>query len=134
MASRERSDKAGRGLVTEVANVGIVRPPLVFLGAMALGLVLQFAWPVRLVPRAVGVPLGGAIVCVAVALFLPVVRTFRAAGTPVPGSRPTTTIVRTAPIATAAIPSICRSRSSSSASPAGATASGSSSPSCRRWR
>jgi protein-S-isoprenylcysteine O-methyltransferase Ste14 len=83
--------------VPEVANVGIVRPPLVYLGAMALGLVLQFAWPVRLVPRAVGVPLGGAIVCVAVALFLSAVRTLRAAGTPVPGNRPTTTIVRTGP-------------------------------------
>ncbi len=33
----------------------------------------------------------------AVALFLSAVRTFRAAGTPVPGNRPTTTIVRTGP-------------------------------------
>jgi protein-S-isoprenylcysteine O-methyltransferase Ste14 len=97
MASRERSDTAGRGLVPEVANVGIVRPPVVYLGAMALGVVLQFAWPVRLVPRAVSGPLGGAIVCVAVALFLAAVHTFRAAGTPVPGNRPTTTIVRTGP-------------------------------------
>jgi protein-S-isoprenylcysteine O-methyltransferase Ste14 len=97
MASHERSDKAERGLVPEVANVGIVRPPLVYLGAIALGLVLHFAWPVRLVSRAVSVPLGGTIVCVAVALFLSAFRTFRAAGTPVPGNRPTTTIVRTGP-------------------------------------
>ena len=34
---------------------------------------------------------------VAVALFLYAVRTFRTAGTPVPGNRPTTTIVRTGP-------------------------------------
>jgi protein-S-isoprenylcysteine O-methyltransferase Ste14 len=97
MASNERSDKAERGMVPEVANVGIVRPPLVYLGAIALGLLLQFAWPVRLVSRAVSVPLGGTIVFVAVALFLYAVRTFRTVGTPVPGNRPTTTIVRTGP-------------------------------------
>ena len=33
----------------------------------------------------------------AVALLLSAVRTFRTAGTPVPGNRPTTTIVRTGP-------------------------------------
>lgn len=39
----------------------------------------------------------GATVLIAVALFLSAVRTLRAAGTPVPGDRPTTTIVRTGP-------------------------------------
>jgi protein-S-isoprenylcysteine O-methyltransferase Ste14 len=34
---------------------------------------------------------------VAVALFVSAVRTFRAAGTPIPGTRPTTTIVGTGP-------------------------------------
>src|SRR5262245_41694466 len=91
------SDKAQTGMVPEVANLGIVRPPLVYLGAIALGLLLHFAWPVRLVSRAVSVPLGGIAVLVAVALFLYAVRTFRTAGTPVPGNRPTTTIVRTGP-------------------------------------
>src|SRR5262245_11248348 len=86
-----------RGMVPEVANLGIVRPPLVYLGAIALGLLLHFAWPVRLVSRAVSVPLGGIAVLVAVALFLYAVRTFRAAGTPIPGNQPTTTIVRTGP-------------------------------------
>jgi protein-S-isoprenylcysteine O-methyltransferase Ste14 len=97
MASNERSDKAETGMVPEVANVGIVRPPLVYLGTIALGLVLHFAWPVRLVSRAVSVPFGGTAVLVAVALFISAVRTFRTAGTPVPGNRPTTTIVRTGP-------------------------------------
>jgi protein-S-isoprenylcysteine O-methyltransferase Ste14 len=36
-------------------------------------------------------------VLVAVALFLYAVRTLRTTGTPVPGNRPTTTIVRTGP-------------------------------------
>src|SRR5215204_2113934 len=97
MASDNRSEKAQIGMLPQVANLGIIRPPFVYLGAIALGLVLHVAWPVRLVPRAVSAPLGGTIVLVAVALFLSAVRTFRTAGTPVPGHRPTTTIVRTGP-------------------------------------
>ncbi len=97
MTSDDRSDKAETGMVPEVANLGIMRPPLVYLGAIALGLLLHVAWPVRLVSRAVSVPLGGTAVLVAVALFLYAVRTFRTAGTPVPGNRPTTTIVRAGP-------------------------------------
>jgi protein-S-isoprenylcysteine O-methyltransferase Ste14 len=97
MTSDARREKAETGLVPEVANLGIMRPPVVYLGAIALGLLLPVAWPVRLVSRAVSVPLGGTAVLVAVALFLSAVRTFRTAGTPVPGNRPTTTIVRTGP-------------------------------------
>jgi protein-S-isoprenylcysteine O-methyltransferase Ste14 len=81
----------------EVANRGIVRPPLVYLGAIALGVLLHVAWPVRLVPPAVSTPLGATTVLAAVALFLSAVRTLRAAGTPVPGDRPTTVIVRAGP-------------------------------------
>lgn len=80
-----------------VANRGIIRPPLVYLGAIALGLLLHGAWPVRLLPDAVSKPLGGTTVLVALALFLSAVRTLRAAGTPVPGDRPTTKIVHTGP-------------------------------------
>jgi len=97
MASDDRNDKAETGMVPQVANLGIMRPPLVYLGAIALGLLLHFAWPVRLVPRAMSGPVGGTVVLVAVVLFLYAVRTFRTAGTPVPGNRPTTTIVRTGP-------------------------------------
>ena len=97
MASDERSEKAETGMVPDVANLGIIRPPLLYLGTIALGLLLHFAWPVRLVSRAVSMPLGGTAVLVAVALFLAAVRTFRTAGTPVPGNRPTSTIVSTGP-------------------------------------
>jgi protein-S-isoprenylcysteine O-methyltransferase Ste14 len=83
--------------VSEVANLGIVRPPWVYLGAIVLGVLLHFAWPVRVMSRAVSVPLGVTAVLVAVVLFVYAVRTFRTAGTPVPGNRPTTTIVRTGP-------------------------------------
>ena len=97
MASDDRSEKGETGTVPEVANLGIMRPPFIYLGAIALGLLLHFAWPVRLVSRAVSVPLGGTAVVVAVALFLYAIRAFRTAGTPVPGNRPTTTIVYTGP-------------------------------------
>ena len=51
----------------------------------------------RLLPASVGVPIGVMLVLVAVALFISSVRTFRMADTPVPGNRPTTTIVRSGP-------------------------------------
>lgn len=97
MASQDRSNNAKTGVAPEVANLGIVRPPFVYLGAIAVGLLLHFGWPVPLVSPAVGVPLGAIAVIVAVALFLSAVRTLRSAGTPVPGNRPTTTIVCTGP-------------------------------------
>ena len=77
-----------------VANPGLLRPPLVYAGAIALGLLLHVAWPVGLVSSGA---IGGATVLIAVALFVSAVRTLRAAGTPVPGDRPTTTIVRSGP-------------------------------------
>ena len=97
MSGNERNEKAQTGTAPQVANLGIVRPPFVYLCAIALGLLLNFAWPVRLVSAPMSVPLGATLVLVAVALFVYAVRTFRSAGTPVPGNRPTTTIVRTGP-------------------------------------
>lgn len=81
----------------DAANLGLVRPPLVYLSAIALGLAVHYAWPARFVPPSVGTPVGAMLVLLAVALFVTAVRTLRAAGTPVPGNRPTTAIVRTGP-------------------------------------
>jgi protein-S-isoprenylcysteine O-methyltransferase Ste14 len=86
-----------RQRVPEVANLGLVRPPLVYLGAIALGLVVHLAAPVRLLPAGVAVPLGSVVTAGAAALFVWSVRTLRAAGTSVRGNRPTTTVVRTGP-------------------------------------
>jgi protein-S-isoprenylcysteine O-methyltransferase Ste14 len=83
--------------VPEVTNLGLVRPPLVYLGAIALGLVVHVLWPVRLVPRALGTLVGAMLMVVAVIVFVWAARTFRTAGTPIPGNRPTTMIVRTGP-------------------------------------
>lgn len=81
----------------DVANIGIIRPPFVYLSTIALGVSLHLVWPVQLVPRALSLPLGATVALAAVALFDWAVRTFRSADTPVPGNRPTTTIVRTGP-------------------------------------
>jgi len=75
----------------------LVRPPFVYLGSIALGLVLHLLWPARLVPPSVSTPAGAIVTVVAIALFVSAVRTLRAAGTPIPGNRPTTAIVRTGP-------------------------------------
>jgi len=79
----------------EVANLGIVRPPLVYLATIVTGSVLEFAWPTAFIPRGFAAPVGSALVVAAVMLFFYSVAKFRAAGTPVPGNRPTTAIVRT---------------------------------------
>src|SRR5690606_2815469 len=50
-------------------------------------------------PEAVSTPIGVVCVVAAVALFVWAVRTFRRAGTPVPGNQPTTAIVREGPYA-----------------------------------
>jgi protein-S-isoprenylcysteine O-methyltransferase Ste14 len=84
-------------LPDDVANLGPVRPPLVYLGSILLGLVLHFAWPLPLVRQPVGALIGAGVILMAVGLFVTAVRTFRAAGTAVPGNRPTTAIVRTGP-------------------------------------
>ena len=83
--------------MSDVANAGLIRPPIVYLAALAIGGVLQLAWPVQFLPPAFGVVVGLPLVIAAVALFVGSVARFRAAGTPVPGHEPTTAIVRTGP-------------------------------------
>jgi protein-S-isoprenylcysteine O-methyltransferase Ste14 len=82
---------------SNVANFGLIRPPFVHLSSIGLGLFAHAFWPVQLLPASVGVPIGVMLVLLAGALFISAVRTFRKAGTPVPGNRATTTIVRTGP-------------------------------------
>jgi protein-S-isoprenylcysteine O-methyltransferase Ste14 len=83
--------------LADAANLGLVRPPFVYLGSIALGLVVHYAWPARFVPPSVSTPVGAMLTLLAVGLFVAAVRTFRAAGTPIPGNQPTTAIVRTGP-------------------------------------
>ena len=78
------------------ANLGLARPPIIYLIAILGGLILHFAWPIRFVPN-LARAFGGLIVVFAASLFILSIRTFRSAGTPVPGNQPTTTIVRVGP-------------------------------------
>jgi protein-S-isoprenylcysteine O-methyltransferase Ste14 len=90
-------DSRPRGAPADAANLGLVRPPFVYLGSIALGLVVHYAWPAPFVPPSFSPPVGATLVLLAVSLFVAAVRSLRAAGTPVPGNRATTAIVRTGP-------------------------------------
>src|SRR5215813_3682745 len=81
----------------DVANLGLVRPPLVYLTSLIVGAVIHLAMPLPFLPGTLAVPLGVPLVAVAIALFSYSVAKFRAAGTPVPARKPTTAIVRTGP-------------------------------------
>jgi protein-S-isoprenylcysteine O-methyltransferase Ste14 len=80
----------------DVALPGLLRPPLVLLAVIALGMVLNWIWPRRFIPAAL-VLAGPVIIIAAVILFVLSVREFRAIGTSVRGNERTTTIVRTGP-------------------------------------
>jgi protein-S-isoprenylcysteine O-methyltransferase Ste14 len=87
----------GSSAARDVANLGLVRPPLVYLTSLVSGAVIQLAMPLQFLPRTLAVPLGVPLVAVAIALFCYSVAKFRAAGTPVPARKPTAVIVRTGP-------------------------------------
>jgi protein-S-isoprenylcysteine O-methyltransferase Ste14 len=79
------------------ANLGLIRPPLVYLTSLVIGGLLQSALPLPFFPETQNVALGASLVVVALALVSYSVAQFRAAGTPVPARKPTAVIVRTGP-------------------------------------
>lgn len=85
------------GRAEDVLRLGPLRPPLVYLAAILIGLLLQRVAPLAFVPAGLATPLGASLVGVAIALLAWAVALFRAAGTPVPARQPTTAIVRTGP-------------------------------------
>jgi len=96
MTTSPQHDGSSNG-TPAVANLGVVRPPLVYLSSVVAGTVLDVVWPLPFFPRALALPVGSSLVVIAMALFSYSVRQLRTAGTPVPGNRPTTVIVRTGP-------------------------------------
>src|SRR5499427_9777016 len=90
-------DHSGSDATQEVANRGLVRPPLVYGAAIVTGLLLEFGWPLPFLPRLLTALLGSILVVLAVVIFAYAIRTFQTAGTPVPGNKPTTVLVRTGP-------------------------------------
>jgi protein-S-isoprenylcysteine O-methyltransferase Ste14 len=81
----------------DVANLGLVRPPLVYLVSLASGTAIHLVAPRRFLPVTLAAPVGVPVVVAAIALFFSSVAKFRAAGTPIPARKPTTAIVRTGP-------------------------------------
>jgi len=85
------------GPTQDVANLGVVRPPFVYLISLVSGTAIQLAWPWPFLPARFAVPLGASVVVIGIALLVYAVRTFRSAGTPVPARKPTTVIVHAGP-------------------------------------
>jgi protein-S-isoprenylcysteine O-methyltransferase Ste14 len=83
-------------MTASVANP-VVRPPLVVLASLLSGAVFTVAWPLPFVPHVLRLPVGCLVVAMVAALFVDSIMQFRMAGTPVPGNKPTTAIVRTGP-------------------------------------
>ena len=81
----------------EVANLGLFRPPLIYLAAIVVGLACQWMWPRPVLSDGTLALLGIILVVASVLVLGSSVRRFRAAGTPVPARKPTTAIVRTGP-------------------------------------
>jgi protein-S-isoprenylcysteine O-methyltransferase Ste14 len=80
----------------DVALPGLLRPPLVLLAAIILGVVLNLIWPLPFIPVAL-VLAGPVTLIAAVLLFVLSLNEFRATGTSVRGNERTTAIVRTGP-------------------------------------
>lgn len=74
-----------------------LRPPFLFATAIGAGIVLHLAWPWPFMTNAVRWPLGVMLSIAGVSMFVAAIRAFGAAGTPVPGNRSPTTIVRSGP-------------------------------------
>ena len=91
-ASQQPRDASTAGIANPV-----VRPPLVLLASLLSGTALNVAWPLRFFPHALRLPVGCLLVAIAAVLFSYAIRQFRMAGTPVPGNKPTTAIVRGGP-------------------------------------
>jgi protein-S-isoprenylcysteine O-methyltransferase Ste14 len=87
----------GSTAVRGVANLGFVRPPLVYLISLVSGTVINLALPLPFLSGRLAVALGVPLIAVAIALFSYSVAQFRAAGTPVPARKPTTVIVCAGP-------------------------------------
>ena len=87
MSSRNSPD---RGVVA------LVRPPVVYLVAIAAGVGIEAAWPTHPLPSALAL-VGVVLVLLAVTLFALSIRELRTARTAFRTRQPTTTIVRTGP-------------------------------------
>ena len=75
----------------------VVRPPLLYLGALLAGLAADWLHPARAMPAGYRFTLGPALVVAALALAFWAFARFRRAGTNVPTNRPTLALVTDGP-------------------------------------
>ncbi|MDP7549325.1 MAG: isoprenylcysteine carboxylmethyltransferase family protein [Alphaproteobacteria bacterium] len=75
----------------------IIRPPRLYLGALALGLTLDYFKPAPWLPNQVQYPVGLAMIAAGIALAALAMRRFRAAGTNIPTPLPSTALVAGGP-------------------------------------
>jgi protein-S-isoprenylcysteine O-methyltransferase Ste14 len=86
--------------MTDTADTAqvVVRPPIAWALAVLVGLALDWVKPLPFMPAAISAGwLGGALFVIALALFVWAIATVTRAGSHVPTSMPTTTIVDTGP-------------------------------------
>jgi len=77
---------------TDNAQV-VVRPPFLYLGALAAGIALEYLWPAPFLPATAQYAVGGAAIVLGLAGVMACLGRFRAAGTPVEPYKPTSAIV-----------------------------------------
>ena len=72
----------------------VVHPPLLYLGALAVALVLDWLWPADFIAsRNVQYWVGGSVIVASFVLVAPAFRQFFRAGTNIPTNRPSTAVV-----------------------------------------
>lgn len=90
------SQREGTSSLPDLPGV-IVFPPVLFLSAIVLGVLLQWLWPYHLWNGVSGRIVGGCLAGTGVIIVLSAKRSMRRAGTNVHPSRPTTAIVHDGP-------------------------------------
>ena len=75
----------------------IAKPPFIYLGFLALGLVLDWLWPHPLLPETLRYTLGGALIVLGFTFVLDSIRRFKAAGTNFDTQKPATAILSEGP-------------------------------------
>ena len=84
--------------VTRRDRPGVIAPPpLLYLGAQALGLILHTLFPIRPLPPIVARPLGGLLLAVTIPFMVRARRLMLDAGTNVNPYKPSTAIVQSGP-------------------------------------
>ena len=75
----------------------VAPPPLIYLGGLGIGFLLDWLLPSASLPNALSIPLGVALIAAGLSLMSSFISAFRRAGTAVPTRRETTAIVTTGP-------------------------------------